>query len=187
MNRPVLFLDLDDVLCLNQPYGGYDVLIAFRDAARKSMELDVHHELWSELFDSSAMRHLHQIHEEFSPQYVLSTSWRWFFDREMFVETFEMAGLDFVSKALHDDWFTPQISRDAQRAVEIRRWISNHPECSNKWVALDDELSGTGFSTWPWPRQKFVVLCQEGVGLQDLEYRRLRDELTHRIGSHTRS
>ena len=180
MKRPVLFLDFDDVICLNNPYGGYDVLYAFRDAERKGVPIDSSDDLWTELFDSSAKSHLAQVHEEFLPLYVLSTSWRWFFDREMFIKTLEASGLAFVARNLHDDWSTPQISRDAQRATEIRSWLSNHPECVDAWVALDDELSGTGISTLQWHMQKFFVLCQEGVGLQDLELKRLREALTRR-------
>lgn len=175
MKRPVLFLDFDDVICLNNPYGGYDVLYAFRDAERKGVEIDTSDELWSDLFDSSAKSNLAQVHEEFLPLYVLSTSWRWFFDRDKFIKTLEASGLDFVARNLHDDWSTPQISRHAQRAADILRWLSNHPECVDVWVALDDELSGTGISTLQWHLQKFFVLCQEGVGLQELELTRLRD------------
>ena len=185
--KPVIFLDFDDVICLNNPYGGYHVLTALAEAARANTALDGADELWSQLFDVSAKAHLAQIHLEFSPQYVLSTSWRWFFDQESLVQILRLGGLGFVADHLHQDWSTPQISRDAQRAVEIRRWLSNHPDSANAWVALDDELSGTGFSTWPWGKQNFVVLCQEGVGLQDLEYRRLREAFTLRIGSQNRS
>lgn len=187
MKRPVLFLDFDDVICLNKPYGGYDVLYAFRDAQRKGVAIDTGDDLWNELFDSSAKKHLQQVHEEFSPYYVLSTSWRWFFDRDMLVKTLEVSGLKFVAQNLHEDWSTPQISRDAQRAVEIKRWLSNHPEFSDSWVALDDELSGTGFSTLPWHLLKFVVLCQEGVGLQGFELQRLREAFTLRVRSQRRS
>ncbi|MEJ5030778.1 HAD domain-containing protein [Comamonas sp. MYb69] len=176
----MLFLDFDDVICLNNPYGGYDVLYAFRDAERKGLPIDRSDDLWTELFDSSAKENLTQFNEEFHPLYVLSTSWRWFFDRAKFVETLEASGLAFVARNLHEDWSTPQISRNAQRAVDIRRWLSNHPECANSWVALDDELSGTGFSTWQWHLENFVVLCQEGVGLQELELMRLREALTLR-------
>lgn len=181
MKRPVLFLDFDDVICLNQRYGGYDVLYALREAERRGVEIDIGDDLWSELFDSAAKAHLAQVHEEFLPLYVLSTSWRWFFDRDMFITTLDASGLAFVARNLHDDWCTPQISRNAQRATEIRRWLSNHPECVDSWVAIDDELSGTGISTLQWHLQKFFVLCQEGVGLQDLELKRLREALAVRV------
>ena len=184
---PILFLDFDDVICLNQPFGGYDVLSALAQASRDGTTVNAEDELWSALFDRRAVRHLKQLNEEFSPSYVLSTSWRWFFERDLLVQTLELGGLGFVAKNLHRDWSTPLISRDAQRAVEIRRWLSNHPVSSDAWVALDDELSGTGFSTWPWDKQNFVVLCQEGVGLQDLEYQRLREVFALRVCTQNRA
>lgn len=185
--RPVLFLDFDDVICLNQPYGGYDVLNAFSQASRDGTPINAKDALWPRLFNKRATQYLQQVNEEFGPNYVLSTSWRWFFERDQLEQTLELAGLSFVAQNLHQDWTTPQISRDVQRAVEIRRWLSNHPESANAWVALDDELSGTGFSTWPWGKQNFVVLCQEGVGLQDPEYLRLREAFVLRNASQGRS
>ena len=180
MKLSVLFLDLDDVMCLNQKYGGYDALIACQGAARQSVELDARDELWSELFDSSAKQHLYKIHKEFSPQYVLSTSWRWFFDQESLVQTLQLGGLDFVAAHLHQDWSTPQISRQAHRAVEVKGWLGAHPEYKEAWVAVDDELSGTGFAAWPQALRKIVILCQEGVGLQKEELRLLRNALAIR-------
>lgn len=185
--RPVLFLDFDDVICLNQPYGGYDVLNAFSQASRDGTPINAEDVLWPRLFNKRATQYLQQVNEEFGPNYVLSTSWRWFFERDQLAKTLELSGLSFVAQNLHQDWTTPQISRGAQRAVEVRRWLSNHPESANAWVALDDELSGTGFSTWPWDKQNFVVLCQEGVGLQDPEYQRLREAFALRSASQGRS
>ncbi len=177
---PVLFLDFDDVICLNRPYGGYDVLTTLAEAERRKEPLQATDELWSRLFDLNASVHLKQIHIEFTPQYVLSTSWRWFFDHENLVQTLRLTGLDFVAGHLHHDWSTPQISRQAHRAVEIKGWLNAHPEHKNAWVVLDDELSGTGFATWPHASRRFVVLCQEGVGLQKEELRMLRNALSIR-------
>lgn len=49
---PVLFLDFDDVICLNNPYGGYDALTALAEAARAGTPLSADDDLWSKLFDS---------------------------------------------------------------------------------------------------------------------------------------
>jgi hypothetical protein len=75
---PILFLDFDDVICLNNPFGGYDALTALAEAARVGKPLSALDELWSKLFDAQVVSHLRLVHEEFSPRYVLSTSWRWF-------------------------------------------------------------------------------------------------------------
>lgn len=172
--RPVLFLDFDDVICLNNPYGGYDALTALAEAAQEGTPLRAEDELWSSLFDHQAIAHLKLVHDEFYPQYVLSTSWRWFFDRVLLVKTLELGGLGFVAQALHLAWATPQISRRAYRAVEISNWLDQHPESAHSWAVLDDGLSGTGFGTWPRERRQFVVLCQEGVGFQKEEFQSLK-------------
>lgn len=172
--RPVLFLDFDDVICLNNPYGGYDALTALAAAAREGTPLRAEDELWSSLFAHQAIAHLRLVHEEFSPQYVLSTSWRWFFDRVLLEKTLELGGLSFVVQGLHQDWTTPQVSRRAHRAVEINHWLEQHPDSAHSWAVLDDGLSGTGFDTWTRERRQFVVLCQEGVGFQKDELQSLK-------------
>lgn len=186
MNQLIIFLDFDDVICLNQRYGGYDVLSAYAESIRNSAPVDVHDNLWVDLFDSSAKANLLEVHKEFSPQYVLSTSWRWFFDRDMLVQTLKMTGLEFVANNLHEDWSTPQISRKAHRATEISQWLSEHPEAADAWAVLDDKLSGTGFGAWQIDRRKFVVLCLEGIGFQQEELCRLRKVLALRMNSFNR-
>ena len=171
---PILFLDFDDVICLNNPFGGYDALTAFAEAAREGTPLRAEDELWAKLFDTRAVSHLNLVHEEFSPQYVLSTSWRWFFDRDLLERTLQLGGLGFVAQGLHKDWTTPQVSRRAHRSVEINSWLEQHPESARLWAVLDDGLSGTGFDTWTRERRQFVVLCQEGVGFQKDELQSLR-------------
>lgn len=170
----VLFLDFDDVICLNNPFGGYDALTALAEAARAGTPLRALDELWTKLFDAQAVSHLMLVHEEFSPRYVLSTSWRWFFDRDLLERTLELGGLGFVARGLHKDWTTPQISRRAHRAVEVNSWLEQHPESAHSWAVLDDGLSGTGFENWSRERRQFVVLCQEDVGFQKVELQSLR-------------
>lgn len=179
-SRLILFLDFDDVICLNEEVGGYDALSAFSEASQTGVPVSQRDELWSILFNRKACDNLRQAHEEFSLSYVLSTSWRWFFDRDALEQTLHLSGLSFIAENLHSDWSTPQTARSAHRAVEVKGWLSEHPECANAWVVLDDELSGTGFLMWPRQMQKFVVLCQAGVGLQKTELQRLKQSLSIR-------
>lgn len=176
----ILFLDFDDVICLNNPFGGYDALTALAEAARAGTPLRALDELWVKLFDAQAVLHLTLVNEAFSPQYVLSTSWRWFFERDLLEKTLELGGLGFVARRLHLDWTTPQASRRAHRAVEIKQWVDRHPESAQSWAVLDDGLSGTGFENWPKEQRKFVVLCQEGVGFQKEELQRLKSAFSLR-------
>lgn len=79
------------------------------------------------------------------------------------------------------------MSRQMRGALEIKNWLSAHPECRDAWVVLDDELSGTGFASWSRDLRRFVVLCQAGVGLQKDEVLTLRQALTTRTLGVSRS
>lgn len=174
--RPVLFLDFDDVLCLNKPYGGYDVLQALSQVVKKTAVLQDFKEVWEQLFAHDAKAHLQALHDEFSPCCVLSTSWRNFMNKEALAAVLKCCDLDFVASYLHRSWETP-ISRSYQiRAREISNWLGNNHEFEDRWVALDDERSGTGFAEWPVLEHKpFIVLCRENVGLTLVEYAKLRE------------
>jgi hypothetical protein len=64
----------------------------------------------------------------------------------------------------------------------MAEWPGTGMTLSYKAKAVDDELSGTGFAFWPSQLRKYVVLCQEGVGLQGLDYQRLIEAFTLRSG-----
>lgn len=175
----VIFLDFDDVICLNNPYGGYDAkrALAEQDSSQNQDALA----LWSKLFDAKATGNLRAIDEEFSPQYVLSTSWAWIFEKHEIVEVLRRAGLGFVVDGMHQTWTTPKNSPRGMRSVEISNWLRLHPEFANSWVVVDDKLSGTGFKHWSRESLSAVILCQEGVGLQEQEVAKLKTALIRRF------
>lgn len=174
--KPVLFLDFDDVICLNRPFGGYDVRFSLGDGS-----FAMRGELHQNIFDSQAKYYLEQINKEFKPYFVLSTSWRWLFDIFELKTVLETCGLGFVSDNLHPFWSTPKTQRDGLRAAEIKIWLNLYPEFLKSWVVLDDKLSGRGFDFWPHHERNYVVLCQEGVGITAIEYEKLRLALSHRL------
>lgn len=179
-HRPtVIFLDFDDVICLNDPYGGYD---AKRALAQQDSSQNQHNfEIWSKLFDAKAKANLRAINEEFSPQYVLSTSWVGIFEKYEIVEVLKRTGLDFVVEGMHQTWATPKNSPRGMRSVEISNWLRLHPEFANSWVVVDDKLSGSGFKHWSRESLSKVILCQEGVGLQEPEVAKLKTVLMRRF------
>ena len=173
--RPVLFLDFDDVICLNAPYGGYDAKSALKKGTFRSCL-----ELIDKLFDSQAKRYLEAINDKFQPFYVLSTSWCWLYEQAELVEILECCGLKFVSENLHPTWATPKRERQGLRAAEVKSWLNLHPEFSDSWVVLDDKLSGGGFHLWPRKDLSYVVLCQEYVGFCEPEFLMLQAALERR-------
>ncbi len=155
--RPLLFLDMDDVLCLNDPYGGYDVLLASSGDAPK--------DLWQKLFHPQAKAVLLQVLQEHQPAVVLTTSWIRFLERPGFEAIFGKTGLEMLSVSLHDAWEAPQLHGQT-RCQAIEGWLSEH-RTSEPFVVVDDTVSGTGLKDSELYKAGRVILCDVGVGLQD--------------------
>jgi hypothetical protein len=176
-NKFLLFLDFDDVLCLNPEggYGGYDVLEALKEVQYRRKSMDDFPEIWATVFDEFARTFLEEIHNEFRPTFVLSTSWANFMNRAAMVTILRRAGLGFVADNLHEDWETEKGPRFLRRD-EIRHWLIKHPECKHHWVVLDDTESGTGLQPRYMSKSEapFVVLCDVNVGLTADKYAELR-------------
>ena len=181
--RTVLFLDIDDVLCLNSPFGGYDVALALSPTSR-GKKGTAPPGLWDQLFDATAREHLRRIDGEFHPVYVLSTSWARVLDDERLREALGRGGLEFVVDSLHPDMVTPKIKGRTNRWVEIVAWLQAHPAFASSWVVVDDELSGTGLDEGqPGDILPFIVRCRENVGLTHQEYLQLRAAFLRRSAS----
>ena len=161
---PIVFLDIDDVLCLNNPYGGSDVLDALQG---RHAEPD---RVLHEVFCAEAMRVLEALHAEMSGKlrYVVSSSWRRAFSREQIEHIFRTAGLDFVVACLHEQWETPRKLWPAERIEEIQTWLQKHHR-GEPFVILDDEYSGGSLlaacDDLNHPLAERVVLCELQVGL----------------------
>ena len=151
--RPLVFLDFDDVICINSPYGGYDVFAPDRPV-----------DLWERLFHKPAVGTLLQIIDEFNPHFVLTTSWLRLMDREGFETLFHCTGLEKVAASLHPvAWDAPQV-RGETRLEAIEAWLATHRR-REPFVVLDDELSGTGLRGSLLDEAGSIVLCEVNVGL----------------------
>ena len=175
-NGLVVFLDFDDVICLNAPYGGYDAKLAL---ANEELGPPTNDQIWHQLFDVSAKAQLRQLHNSWIPTYVISSSWWFLFEKEEILTILERCGLDFVALHMHEDWATPKGKAQGLRSTEISAWLRKHPEASQSWVIVDDMQSGKDLlhSTLD-PR--FIVLCQEGIGLQQTEAVQMQQALQRR-------
>ena len=186
MIRPVLFLDFDDVICLNRTCGGYDAIDAVAQIENEpGLPPQTFETLWKELFDVSAKAYLHAIHNLWDPWFVLTTSWCRFVKKEPLMEILQRSGLGFVADNLHSSWATPRRMHPDIRMGEIGSWHRANPGFEDSWVILDDTVSGTGLSDWPIPAENaFIVLCRENVGLTDVEFQRLKTAFLLRAKSH---
>lgn len=160
----ILFLDIDDVLCLNRTYGGYDVIRAI-SGVHPSPEA-----VYREVFDERACAVLTNLHSAMNGnlQYVISSTWREAFDYEQMREVFRRGGLGFVARALHEQWRTPIRFEGGMRASDIAEWLDTFHQ-GEPFAIVDDTYSGPSLmSAVAKPAHPFhgrVVLCQESVGL----------------------
>lgn len=161
--RPLLFLDFDDVICVNNPYGGYDVFLSPSERPA---------DLWELLFAEEPKRLMLEIAREFSPRIVITTSWLRLLDRPGFESLFRLTGLAELVTLMHPAWDAPQ-ARGATRWRAIQTWLEAHYE-GEPVVVVDDELSGTGLAESPLHRVGRVVICKVGVGFTRREARRVR-------------
>ena len=155
--RPVVILDLDDVLAIHREHNSFQVLAAFKHGA-----LDDVPTLWKYLFDTSAGRNLRTLHDEFGPEYVISSSWTSFLDREQICEVLCRTGLEFVVENLHHDWCT-QREDGSYRLTEIEGWLDVHAlGTALPHLILDDHISGQSI---PGSHlEERAVLCDAWVG-----------------------
>ena len=152
--KAILFLDFDDVICLNRPYGCYDVLVR-----------DPPGDLWERLFHTPAVDTLLKIMEEHQPGVVITSSWLRFLPRQGIETLMRKTRLGPVADALHTAWEAPQNAASG-RLQAIQLWLTaNHG--GEAIVILDDERSGTGLHGSKLDKAGCVILCVENVGLHE--------------------
>lgn len=163
----LLFLDLDDVICLNSPYGAYDLFQVME--ARPQ-------DLYQRLFHAPAVKALLKVMSYAEPRVVMTTSWLSLMEREGFEELFRCTGLGLVAASLHGAWEAPAL-RGATRLDAINAWLSAHHK-GEPFVVLDDELSGTGLRGSVLDERGRVVLCEVNVGLREAHVRQILKALS---------
>jgi hypothetical protein len=162
--RPLLFLDFDDVICVNAPYGGYDVFTPDPPA-----------DLYEKLWHPPAAQTLLAIMSEHNPVVVVTTSWLKLMDRGGFEALFRRTGLHAVADSLHPAWEAPP-GQDSRLAA-IEEWLIAH-YAGEPFAALDDKRSGTGLPGSWLERAGCLVLCEENVGLHSGHLPAVRAALT---------
>lgn len=163
----LLFLDIDDVLCISDRFGGLDAIDAAYAVRRGFRQVDDYEPLWRQLFDAGAVEQLRAMHAEYRFEVVISSAWARRLDRDAMQLIFRATGLTSLADALHGTlWTTRDLVFDGgSRAEAIRGWLHAHPHHADSWVVLDDELSGTGLAAWPPSDHAFTVLCAADEGL----------------------
>lgn len=158
---PVVFLDLDDVVCRCDLFGGMDALEC---VTAKRTDVDY---VYRHLFHPPAVEVLRRMHAQMGGRlrYVISSTWRQSFTRAQLRHVLGRAGLPFVADCMEDGprWATPTFA-DHDRAREIWAWLGEHHQ-GEPFVVIDDTWSGASLPDAPaYPSR--VVLCDESTCLE---------------------
>ncbi len=189
--HPVLFIDVDEVICMNRPHGCFAAAASVDDRHVNPQEV------YRLLFQASSVQALKQVHDEMDAtlRYVVSSTWREVFTRTQIEVVFRRAGLGFVADHLHEAgrWCTPPKFGRSRRVNEIAEWLDRHHR-GEPFAIVDDTCSGASLALAlapavmpppaarsnvpaqghsrkfpPHPIAGRVTLCQEGVGLIDAD------------------
>jgi hypothetical protein len=172
--RPVVFLDMDDVLCLSDQFGSREMLKIMR------REVPDRSELWARLVDADAALNLYQLHMEFRPWYVISSSWASYLDHSQMCQALTRTGLQFVVDNLHTEWCTPR-ALSSSRCDEIEWWLDSHHEPEQPFLVIDDSYSGTRLAYSPLALDGHVVLCRSGFGFTKKRLKEARYQLQRQL------
>jgi len=139
--KPIIFLDIDDVLCVHRTLNTREVLAAL--AGDETVDAAA---VWQQIFHVAAVEYLRQLHLEFEPQYVVSSSWTLHLTKAQLCAAFEFTGLAFIAENLHEQWCTPR-DDESYRLVEIEAWLDTHALLSPlAYLIIDDVVSGQSLS-----------------------------------------
>ncbi|MYN45997.1 hypothetical protein GTP23_13155 [Pseudoduganella sp. FT93W] len=172
--QPVVFLDIDDVLCVHRTFNTREVSAAL--AGDSTVEAN---QVWQQIFHSTAVESLRQLHQEFEPAYVISSSWTQDLTQAQLCEVFRHTGLSFLADALHEHWCTPR-DDDSYRLVEIDAWLDTHALLSPvPFLVIDDLVSGQ--SLRDSHLEENTVLCEAGAGFLLVQLRHAREVLKKQL------
>jgi len=140
----VIFLDHDDVICLDGQFGSRFKKI--KRFFKKNPEIEFEDRPISvsfDDFDKKAIKVLNEILEETGAEIVVSSDWRLKTSLENMQEYYKEQGIakspidytDEIPNMNASMWDYPNY--EILREVEIRKWLDEHPEVTH-WVAIDD-------------------------------------------------
>lgn len=167
--RPTVFLDIDDVLALNERYGGLDVQ---RAAVNPECAPN---DLYRKVFSPEAVGALNELLHEFNPRVVLTTSWLKILRREHFIDLFSRTGVSISGASLHKQWDAPQ-DDGISRMEAIERWLKQNHQ-GEPIVVLDDCASGESLVGSLLHEAGRIVLCEVDGGFNLFLLQVARDAL----------
>lgn len=177
----LLFLELEDVLVLRGSTKRTLVVDAIRTVAAGKNKWRDYQELWDGLFDPGPIRQLKILHDQFEPQYCLTSDWTVLMGRSEMLNVLRLSGLGFVANNLHTRWENRSGQMTTDRVKAIENWLSLDPERHGLWAALGSELHEPSAQTFAASHDDFTVLCCRDVGLTSFETERLQATFLKRL------
>jgi hypothetical protein len=145
----VIFLDNDGVICLDNNWGGRSK----KWSEYKKLNPDVTSDTTAPVevrfddFDKKAIKVLNQILEETGTEIVVSSDWRLHATLEELGEYYLSKGISKVPIAFTKRYigcdkpdefeWVRRTMYEQQRCIEIRQYLTDHPEITH-WVCVDD-------------------------------------------------
>ena len=176
----VLFLDNDGVICLSNNWGGrakkWSKYIKLNPGQTSLALAPV--EVRFDDFDKKAVKVLNEVLEETGAEIVVSSDWRLFATLEELGEYFLSKGIlkkpiAFTKRYIGCDkpdefeWVR-QTMYEQQRCIEVRQYLTDHPEVTH-WACIDDLVLGEkdfyGFER-KWGLSNFVHTPKENEGIK---------------------
>lgn len=164
---PVLFLDIDGVLCLDQPACSYSAWDVWEEIGSTEPPRE---EIIRGAFHGPSVDALKEIARRTSDlELVISSSWRHTFERAQIAQIFAIAGLDGLAARMSANekrWCTPRHLVGATRLDDICTWMKSFHR-TEPFAVIDDPASGASLacaaqrSFW----RDRIFLCEQGAGL----------------------
>ena len=187
----VIFLDNDGVICLSDNWGSRFKKTKAYSNPNPGGEKSVPVEFRFDNFDKKAIKVLNEILEETGAEIVVSSDWRYHATLEELGEYYLSQGIlkspisiTSFTKDIDPKWwmtFRNQALLEHERVIEIKHWLSLHPEVSH-WVAVDDlnlgiyePISGdifneNGLTNFVHTRKSNEGIKQSGIKEKILKY-----------------
>ena len=176
----VLFLDNDGVICLSNNWGGrakkWSKYIKLNPGQTSLALAPV--EVRFDDFDKKAVKVLNEVLEETGAEIVVSSDWRLHATLEELGEYYLSKGIlkapiAFTKRYIGCDkpdefeWVR-QTMYEQQRCIEVRQYLTDHPEVTH-WACIDDLVLGEkdffGFER-KWGLSNFVHTPRENEGIK---------------------
>lgn len=174
----ILFLDNDGVICLANNWGSR---VKKRKKDKISLVMndpDVDPKYRFDYFDKKAVKVLNQVLEETGAEIVVSSDWRLYATLEELGDYYLSEGIikkpiAFTKRYIGCDkpdefeWFR-QTMHQQQRCIEVRQYLTDHPEITH-WACIDDlelgEVDSYG-KEQKWGLSNFVHTPRENEGIK---------------------